>query len=64
MPPKISVNPSGVMDDQALAGAYLIYDGVEPDSRLAGFMYLAYRQTEPEGFAGPHDHCPSTPTCA
>ncbi len=56
MPPHISVNPSGVMDDQALAGAYLIYDGVEPDSRLAGFMYLAYRQTEPEGFAGPNDH--------
>jgi hypothetical protein len=56
MPPKISVNPSGVMDDQALAGAYLIYDGVEPDSRLAGFMYLAYRQTEPDGFVGPNDH--------
>ncbi len=56
MPPNISVNPSGVMDDAALAGAYLIYDGIEPDSRLAGFMYLAYRATEPEGFAGTNDH--------
>ncbi len=56
MPPTLSVDASGVMDDKALAGAYLIYDGVAPDSPLAGFMYLAYRQAEPEGFAGPNDH--------
>jgi hypothetical protein len=56
MPPQISMNPSGVMDDAAMDGAYLIYDGIEPTSRLAGFMYLAYRQTEPEGFVGPNDH--------
>ena len=56
MPPQISVNPSGVIDDAAVDGAYLIYDGIEPTSRLAGFMYLAYRQTEPEGFVGPNDH--------
>ena len=35
----------------------LIYDGVEPDAPLAGFMYLAYgTETEPTGFAGPNDH--------
>jgi len=56
LPPKLSINPSGAIDDQALAGAYLIYDGIEPDSVLAGFMYLAYRDTEPAGFAGTSDH--------
>jgi hypothetical protein len=35
----------------------LIYDGVEPDSPIAGFMYMARSYTEEptEGFAGPDD---------
>ncbi len=56
MPPTVSVNPSGVMDDAALQWPMLIFDGTTPDAPIAGFMYLAYRQTEPEGFAGPNDH--------
>ena len=35
----------------------LIFDGLDPDAPLAGFMYIAYGTgAEPEGFAGPNDH--------
>jgi len=36
----------------------LIFDGIEPTSPLAGFMYMAGGQAggEPEGFIGPNDH--------
>lgn len=36
----------------------LIYDGIEPDSPIAGFMYLVLgsKDVEPEGFVGPNDH--------
>lgn len=34
----------------------LIYDGLEPEAELAGFMYIATGDEEPEGFAGPNDH--------
>jgi hypothetical protein len=36
----------------------LIYDGTDPDSPIAGFMYLApgSRGEVPEGFIGPNDH--------
>lgn len=34
----------------------LIYDGLEPDSPIAGFMYMAMGADEPEGFIGPNDH--------
>ena len=45
------------MDPEDLAAPMLIFDGVEPDAPLAGFMYLAYgTQGEPAGFAGPNDH--------
>ena len=50
---------SSTMDDAALANPTLIYDGIEPDSKLAGFMYLIYStdtQHAPDGFAGPNDH--------
>jgi hypothetical protein len=33
----------------------LIYDGIEDDSRLAGFMYMAYQADPPEGFVGDLD---------
>ena len=35
--------------------AILIYDGIEDDARLAGFMYMAYQETEPDGFVGDLD---------
>jgi hypothetical protein len=36
----------------------LIYDGTDPDSPIAGFMYYAPGSTTqvPEGFVGPNDH--------
>jgi hypothetical protein len=55
--PAFSLNPDGRMDPEDLAAPMLIYDGIDPESRLAGFMYLAYGSSgEPEGFAGPNDH--------
>jgi hypothetical protein len=51
-----SLNASGVMSDEALATPLaLIYDGIEPDSRVAGFMYYASSKDAPAGFAGPND---------
>jgi hypothetical protein len=60
MPPmdKMRIGGDGVLDTQAeVESAYLIYDGIEDSSRLAGFMYIAVGvQGEPQGFAGPNDH--------
>ena len=40
-----SLNASGVMSDEALATPLaIIYDGIEPDARVAGFMYYAIDQ--------------------
>lgn len=53
-----SLNVDGKMDVEDLAHPTLIYDGIAPDSRLAGFMYnIASMDTEhaPAGFAGPND---------
>jgi hypothetical protein len=47
---------AGVMTDEWLGGAILIYDGVSPDSKLAGYMYQSLGSDQPEGFAGPNDH--------
>ncbi len=47
------------MTAEALRHPMLIFDGVDPDSRLAGFMYMIFSldtQNAPEGFAGPNDH--------
>jgi hypothetical protein len=48
----------GALDTPAeVQSAFLIYDGIEPDAKLAGFMYMAVgTQGEPQGFAGPNDH--------
>jgi hypothetical protein len=47
----------GTMQEAELLSPLLVFDGTEPDARLAGFMYVAVNQgTEPEGFAGPNDH--------
>lgn len=37
----------------------LVFDGTDPQSPLAGFMFLSFkggRDTPPEGFIGPNDH--------
>jgi hypothetical protein len=50
------LNPDGLMDtEDLLSPMSIIYDGVEPTSRVAGFMYYSASATEPEGFAGPND---------
>ena len=51
------LNADGRMDPEDLLAPMLIFDGLTPDAKLAGFMYLAYGTTgEPEGFTGPNDH--------
>ena len=47
------------VSDGLLAHPTLIYDGITPESKLAGFMYNIFSldtQHAPEGFAGPNDH--------
>ena len=47
----------GAVTESELVSPLLVFDGTEPDARLAGFMYVAVNQgTEPQGFAGPNDH--------
>jgi hypothetical protein len=48
-------NSDGDMDPEDIAAPFLIYDGITDDAPLAGFMYLAYQETEPEGFVGDLD---------
>jgi hypothetical protein len=51
---------TGAMDRDELLHPVLIFDGSEPDSPLAGFMYISFTADasvpQPEGFAGPNDH--------
>jgi hypothetical protein len=50
------LNPDGVMDDVDLMSPMsIIYAGTEQDSAVAGFMYYATTEEEPEGFAGEND---------
>lgn len=50
------LNFDGVMDDEDLRHPLaIIYDGVEPDSRIAGYMYYSFAKEQPQGFAGPND---------
>jgi hypothetical protein len=50
-------NPDGDMDPEDLAAPMLVFDGLGPDAKLAGFMYQSFgTDIEPEGFAGPNDH--------
>ena len=50
-------NADGVIDGNDIEGPLLIFDGIDPDSPLAGFMYLALGANgQPEGFIGPNDH--------
>jgi hypothetical protein len=51
-----ALNADGLMDTaDLLSPMSLIFDGTEPTSRIAGFMYYSASATEPEGFAGPND---------
>jgi hypothetical protein len=50
------LNADGVVDDKDAASPLsIIYDGTTPDSRVAGFMYYAASEADPQGFAGPND---------
>lgn len=52
-----ALNGDGVVDDTDIDNPLsIIYDGTEPDSPIAGFMYYSLSAEEPEGFAGPNDH--------
>ncbi len=49
-------NPDGVMDAADLAEPLaIIYDGTDPTSVVAGFMYYSMSKDEPAGFAGAND---------
>jgi hypothetical protein len=49
-------NPDGVIDDADLRDPLmLIFDGTQPTSKIAGFMYYSMSPYEPEGFAGRND---------
>jgi hypothetical protein len=56
-PPTYHLNADGVIDGDDILAPMLIFDGTEPQSPIAGFMYLAYGTSGvPEGFVGPNDH--------
>ncbi len=53
------VGMSSSLTDEDLKHPMLIFDGTEPHSKLAGFMYNIYStdtENPPEGFIGPNDH--------
>ena len=51
-----TLNPDGVVDDQdALNPLAIIFEGTDPEARIAGFMYYSVSPDEPAGFAGPND---------
>jgi hypothetical protein len=44
------------IDDENVLNPMLVFDGITPDAKLAGFMYIAFGSGgPPEGFAGPND---------
>jgi hypothetical protein len=52
-----SLNADGVLGPEDLQTPLaIIYDSVEPDARVAGFMYYSMSKEAPDGFAGPNDH--------
>jgi hypothetical protein len=51
-----ALNFDGVVDDEDLRNPLaIIYDGTDPTSEVAGFMYYATTDAEPQGFAGDND---------
>jgi hypothetical protein len=56
-PAAVAPSADGRMTDEWIASPILIYDGTQPDSKLAGYMYQGFGlESEPEGFAGSNDH--------
>jgi hypothetical protein len=52
-----ALNADGVVEEADLRQPLaIIYDGTEPDSPVAGFMYYSMSGEAPEGFVGPNDH--------
>ena len=50
------LNADGVVDDEDLRHPMsIIYDGNEPTSKVAGFMYYSMSKTQPVGFVGTND---------
>ena len=50
------MNPDGVVDDEDLRNPLMvIYEGTEPSSKVAGFMFYSAATKEPVGFAGEND---------
>jgi hypothetical protein len=50
------LNGDGIVDDEDLRHPLsIIYDGNDPDSKVAGFMYYSLSPTEPVGFVGTND---------
>lgn len=50
------MNADGIVDGEDLKHPLaIIYDGTDPDSKVAGFMYYSMSATEPVGFVGPND---------
>jgi hypothetical protein len=50
------LNADGIIDDEDLRHPLsIIYDGNDPDSKVAGFMYYSMSPTEPVGFVGTND---------
>jgi hypothetical protein len=57
VPESGALGRDGSMDADHMPLPMLVYDGLDPDAPLAGFMYTAYGiEGEPAGFAGPNDH--------
>lgn len=53
--PETTYGTDGDMDVDDVQTGMLIYDGIEDDSRLAGFMYMSLQDEAPEGFVGDLD---------
>lgn len=50
------LNPDGVVNRDDLEHPLaIIYDGTDPTSKVAGFMYYSMSPQEPAGFVGPND---------
>jgi hypothetical protein len=49
-------NGDGLIGPDEIGRPVLIYDGTEPESPIAGFMYYVGGEEAPEGFVGPNDH--------
>jgi hypothetical protein len=52
-----NTNADGTMSREDLLNPMtILYNGTEPTSKIAGFMYYSFSEKEPEGFIGPNDH--------